>query len=102
MKPATTSTACAAALLLGSLPASLSAAPVTCAETLKKIEKQMPDASGRAPVLKIVPKGLAGSARVLASCENGTQRIVQRAGPDAPGAPADAPAERRKPAPAQR
>jgi hypothetical protein len=102
MKPATTSTACAAALLVGSLPASLSAAPVTCAETLKKIEKQMTDASGRAPVLKIVPKGLAGNARVLASCENGTQRIVQRVETDAGAARADASVERRKPAPAKR
>ena len=102
MKPATTSTACAAALLLGTLPAALSGAPVTCADTLKKIEKQMTDASGRAPSLKIVPKGLAGNARVLASCENGTQRIVQRAEPDASAAPADAAAERRKPAPAKR
>ena len=101
MKPATTSTACAAALLLGTLPAALSGAPVTCADTLKKIEKQMTDASGRAPALKIVPKGLAGNARVLASCENGTQRIVQRGEPDASAAPADA-AERRKPAPAKR
>ena len=101
MKPATTPTACAAALLLGSLPASLPGAPVTCAETLKKIEKQMTDASGRAPALKIVPKGLAGNARVLASCENGTQRIVQRGEPAASAAPAEAAAERRKP-PAKR
>ena len=102
MKPATTSTACAAALLLGSLPASLSGAPVTCADTLKKIEKQMTEASGRAPSLKIVPKGLSGNARVLASCENGTQRIVQRAEPAASAAKGGTPAERRASAPVRR
>ena len=102
MRPATTSTACAAALLIGSLPATLSAAPLTCAETLKKIEKQMTDASGRAPSLKIVPKNLAGNARVLASCENGTQRIVQRAEPDATAAKGSTSTERREPAPAKR
>ena len=102
MKPAATSTACAAALLVGSLPAPLAGAPLTCADALRKIEKQMADAGGRAPALKIVPKGLAGNARVFASCENGTQRIVQRADPEASGAKGGAGAERREPAPPRR
>jgi hypothetical protein len=52
--------------------------------------------------LKIVPKNLAGSARVLASCENGTQRIVQRADAE-PAAPKPGlAAEGRAPAKAKR
>jgi len=102
MNPATTSTACAAALLLGILPAVALGAPLTCADTLKKIEKQMADAGVRQPQLKIVPKGLSGNARVLASCENGTQRIVQRADPDPAAAKGGPAAERREPAPPKR
>jgi len=101
MKPATTSTACAAALLVG-LPAALFGAPLTCADTLKKIEKQMTDANGRTPSLKIVPRGLAGNARVLASCENGTQRIVLRAEPAEPGAKGGTPSTPREPAQGKR
>lgn len=102
MKPAATSTACAAVLLVGSLPAVAFGAPPTCAEALKKIEKQMADAGVRQPQLKIVPKGLSGNARVLASCENGTQRIIQRADPDPATAKGAPPAERREPAPPKR
>ena len=102
MKPATSSTACAAALLVGGLSASASGAPLTCADALKKIEKQMADAGVRQPQLKIVPKGLSGNARVLASCENGTQRIVQRADPDPATAKGGAATERREAAPPKR
>ncbi|MEO6743716.1 MAG: DUF1161 domain-containing protein [Caldimonas sp.] len=91
MNLAATSAACAAALLAGAPPGSAAGAPLTCADTLKKVEKQMADAGVRQPQLKIVPKGLSGSARVLASCENGTQRIVQRADAD-PSAPKPGPA----------
>jgi len=101
MKPAHTSTACAAALLVGSMPAAALGAPLTCADALKKIEKQMADAGVRQPQLKIVPKGLSGNARVLASCENGTQRIVQRADPD-PATAKGGPPGQREPAPAKR
>ena len=85
MKLAITSIACAGSLV-GAQPTPAAAAPLTCADALKKIEKQMADAGVRQPQLKIVPKGLSGSARVLATCENGTQRIIQRtdAGPSAP------------------
>jgi len=102
MRPATTSIACAAALLVGTWPASSSGAPLTCADALKKVEKQMADAGVRQPQLKIVPKGLSGSARVLASCENGTQRIVQRANADPSAPKAEAAAEARAPAKAKR
>src|SRR6187200_2003470 len=101
MTPVTTFAACAA-MLVGALPAPLFGAPTTCADTLKKIEKQMADAGVRQPQLKIVPKGLSGNARVLASCENGTQRIVQRADPDPAAAKGDPAAERREPAPPKR
>ncbi len=98
MKLAITSIACAAALLVGALPAPAAGAPLTCADALKKVEKQMADAGVRQPQLKIVPKGLSGSARVLASCENGTQRIIQRTDAD-PSAPKPEPAaEARAPA----
>ena len=90
MKPAATSAACAA-LLIGGLPTPLFGAPLTCADALKKVEKQMADAGVRQPQLKIVPKGLSGNSRVLAACENGTQRIVQRADAD-PSAPKPDPA----------
>ena len=90
MTPVAASAACAA-LLVGALPAPLFGAPLTCADALKKVEKQMADAGVRQPQLKIVPKNLAGSARVLASCENGTQRIVQRADAE-PAAPKPGPA----------
>ena len=102
MKPAITSIASAIAVLVGALPAPASGAPLTCADALKKVEKQMADAGVRQPQLKIVPKGLSGSARVLATCENGTQRIVQRADAD-PAAPKPGPAaEGRAPAQAKR
>lgn len=101
MKPIP-STACAAALLAGSLPVSALGAPPTCADVLKKIEKQMADTGVPQPQLKIVPKGLSGNARVLATCENGTQRIIQRADPDPATAKGGPATERREAAPAKR
>ena len=68
----------AAALLISSVPAAVGAAP-TCADVLKKIEKKMADTGIQHPDLRIVPKNLARGRQVMASCENGTQRIVYRA-----------------------
>ena len=104
MNPVKVVNACTAALLVGALaaPAPALGAPLTCADTLKKIEKQMTGAGGRPPLLKIVPKGLSGNARVLATCENGTQRIVQRADPEASTTQGGPSAERREKAPAKR
>jgi len=102
MKPAITSIASAIALLVGALPAHAAGAPLTCADALKKVEKQMADAGVRQPQLKIVPKGLSGSSRVLATCENGTQRIVLRADADSAASRLGPAAERRAPAKAQR
>ena len=101
MKLAITSIACAGSLV-GVQPIPAAAAPLTCADALKKIEKQMADAGVRQPQLKIVPKGLSGNARVLASCENGTQRIIQRADPDPATTKGGAATERGEAPPAKR
>ena len=77
----------AVALLIGGIPAVATGAPPTCAEVLKKIEKKMIEAGIAQPQLKIVPKNLAPGSDVVASCENGTQRIVRR-----PNAAASTPA----------
>lgn len=55
--------------------------PKNCADVLARIEKQLVAKGEAAPVLKIVPKGLAAGERVVGSCENGTQRIVERSRP---------------------
>ena len=71
----------AAVLLIAGSPERGHAAPATCADVLKSIEKRLADAGVRHPPLKIVPKNLATGYRVLGTCEGGTQRIVHDAEP---------------------
>jgi hypothetical protein len=74
---ATHATARAAALLISGVPAAAIGAPPTCADVLKKVEKKMIDGGIPQPQLKIVPKNPSTGSQVMASCENGTQRIVR-------------------------
>ena len=71
---------------------SATAAPTTCAEVKASIEKRM-QARGAAPAeLLIVPRSLARGQRVVGTCEDGTQKIIQRAAaaPSAASGPGEA------------
>jgi hypothetical protein len=79
-----TPAAFAAALLLASGPGVGHAAPQTCADVLKAIEKRLADAGVAHPPLKIVPKNLASGYQVVGTCEGGTQRVVHDIVPGTP------------------
>jgi hypothetical protein len=73
---------CAVICLFGACCSAV-AAPEACADVRAAIEKRM-RARGAAPaVLQIVPRSLTAGGRVVGSCENGTQKIVQRSAADA-------------------
>jgi hypothetical protein len=74
---------CAAVCLAG-VSLSAIAAPANCAEVKAALEKRMQARGASAPVLQIVPRSLARGQRVVATCEDGTQKIIQRTGSDSP------------------
>jgi hypothetical protein len=76
---------CAAVWLVGASP-SVIAAPANCAEVKAALEKRMQARGASAPVLLIVPRSLARGQRLVATCEDGTQKIIQRTGSDSPPA----------------
>jgi len=69
---------CAAVCLVGT-SASVIAAPMNCAEVKATVEKRMQARGAAPPELLIVPRNLARGHRVVGTCEDGTQKIVQRA-----------------------
>jgi hypothetical protein len=93
---------CAAVCLAG-VCLSAAAAPATCAEVRAAIEKRPQARGAAAPELQIVPRSLARGQRVVGTCEDGTQKIVQRsaAAPSAAVGPGGAarPGSARPPSP---
>ena len=97
-----TPAALAAVLLLAGEAGVGRAAPPTCADVLKSIEKRLADAGVAHPPLKIVPKNLANGYRVVGTCEGGTQRIVHDIEPVPPSGDAAVKKPPPKSAPAKR